>query len=97
MEQKKLISIMDYEKPYEKREIDQLFHSLREATENEHKVIFDAIADVKDVAQKGLAQGLKTNGSVADLKMWRSFLTGATSVITLILVPILLAILQKWI
>jgi hypothetical protein len=34
-------------------------------------------------------QTKKTNGSVASLKIWRAYLTGATAVVLLVILPIL--------
>ena len=39
---------------------------------------------------------IKTNGSVASLKMWRAVMQGAIAVLTAIVVPLLFMFLSKW-
>ena len=68
---------------YKKRELDEKF------------------GDIKDSLNRIEAQTIKTNGSVAksfeeinNLKNWRWFLAGIGSIITVLLIPILLALIQ---
>lgn len=44
---------------------------------------------IEDIQAQILQQTKKTNGSVADLKAWRSFITGGVSILTVIVVPVL--------
>ncbi len=73
-----------YTKTYTDRELDEKF------------------TDIKDSLNRIETQTVKTNGSVAkafqeidSLKNWRWFLMGIGSVVTVLLIPILIALIQS--
>lgn len=75
---------MTQEQNYAKRELDEKF------------------GDIKDSLDRIEQQTVKTNGSVAKafveinaLKNWRWFIAGIGSVITVLLIPILIALIER--
>lgn len=62
----------------------------------------EKFVDIKDTLERIEAQTTKTNGSVAkafveinNLKNWRWFLGGIGAVITVLLIPILVALIER--
>lgn len=59
----------------------------------------EKFADIKDSLNRIEEQTKKTNGSVANLKMWKAYTTGAIAVImfllTVVLLPLGFAIIQN--
>lgn len=43
-----------------------------------------------------LEQTTKTNGSVRELQKWRSFINGAISIMTVLVLPILFYVVEPW-
>ena len=46
--------------------------------------------DIKETLERILDQTTKTNGRVAELEGWRQYLSGASKVLTIIIVPLFL-------
>lgn len=55
--------------------------------------MFKDITDMLDRIEK---QTTQTNGSVANLKLWRAYTTGAVAVLTTLLLPCILLILSHY-
>jgi hypothetical protein len=51
----------------------------------------------KEDHEKIIEQTTKTNGSVRDLQRWRSYILGALSVISIIIIPVAFMVLESWI
>lgn len=70
------------DKPYSKREID-----------SHHELIMNALNGFREETGKSLLiiqkAVNKTNGSVANLKLWRAYLTGAWAVVMIFLIPVI--------
>lgn len=45
------------------------------------------LGEIKDQLNRIEAQVMRTNGSVASLKMWRAYTTGAVAVLTTLVLP----------
>lgn len=80
------------EEDYSKREIDEKFKNLDILFREKHD---DVMVKLNEV----IVQTTKTNGSVANLKLWRAYMTGAIAVImfliTVVLLPLGWAIIQN--
>lgn len=78
--------------PYSNRELDEKFNNLSILIREKHD---DTMIKVGEI----IVQTSKTNGSVANLKMWRAYTTGAVAVImflvTAILLPLMWAFIQN--
>jgi len=70
------------DQPYSKREIDGFQHDVRESLQ---RIEVDMNNGFKEVHKK---QDL-TNGNVTRLQLWRSFISGAVSILAIIIVPML--------
>lgn len=57
----------------------------------EHK-IDDLKKDIRELKEIGI----RTNGRIGTLERWRSYMTGAISVLTLLVIPIVLKIVSEW-
>lgn len=57
----------------------------------EHK-IDDLKKDIRELKEIGI----RTNGRIGTLERWRSYMTGAISVLTLLVFPIVLKIVSEW-
>jgi hypothetical protein len=64
-----------------------------EYTAREIKSMFDNIAEGIDRIE---AQTTKTNGRVAVLERWQSFLQGGMAVLAMLLVPVLIYAVTHW-
>lgn len=76
------------ETEYSNRELDSKFGNLLE-----HMKGFEDAT--KNTLQRIEQQTLKTNGSVANLKLWRAYTTGAVAVLTVLVLPILLMLIRQ--
>lgn len=74
---------------------------LRELVETKIKNLDDRIVEYKlenkEDHQKIIEQTTKTNGRVQGLEKWRSYMLGAISILTLMVVPLLFFFLEMWI
>lgn len=68
------------EKQYSNRELDQKFTGLQEVMEAHLEAINENLVEV-------VTQTKKTNGSVANLKVWRGYMAGFCACLALIVVP----------
>jgi len=69
--------------------------------QNNHGVIIERlnnlIKDNKEEHESILAQVTKTNGAVADIQKWRYILTGGFIISNVIIVPIIIALILKYV
>lgn len=78
------------EEQYKNREIDEKFNNLSVLVREKHDDVMIKINEV-------IVQTTKTNGSVANLKLWRAYLTGGLAVVTFLLVSIIIPLLSSYI
>lgn len=82
------------EVPYSNRELDQLFKTADQRADAFHNTLMermDVFESNTSTALKSIEdQTKKTNGSVASLKLWRAYITGALAIISLLVVGVLL-------
>lgn len=80
------------ETPYANREIDEKFKNLDTLIREKHD---DAMIKIGEI----IVQTTKTNGAVANLKIWRAYTTGALAVVifflAVIAVPLLTSFIQN--
>lgn len=78
--------------PYSNRELDEKFKNLDTLIREKHDDTMIKIGEI-------IVQTSKTNGSVANLKMWRAYLAGGMAVIiflvTVIAIPLILILIQS--
>lgn len=72
------------EQDYSKRELDEKFLDIKE----------DLLV-IKNVLDSVETQTKKTNGRVNGLENWRWFLVGIGTVVTVLLIPILIALIEN--
>lgn len=72
------------EEPYTKREIDSL-----------HQVIIDKLNTIDSKANTIDEKVTKTNGRVKNLELWKSYLVGAISILSVITGAFLIPLLSK--
>ena len=70
--------------PYTKRELDEKFEDVR-----------TQFTEVKDTLIEIKIQTQKTNGRVGSLENYKWFLLGMGCIITVLLIPILIALIQS--
>lgn len=68
---------------YRNREIDEKFNAVHAKLDS----ILTVASDTKD-------QAIKTNGRVNKLESWKSFMQGGLAIVTILLVPVLLLLIQ---
>lgn len=77
--------------PYSTREIEAHFKDISESLariEGEYKLQLNRIeGQNKEQLTRIEVQVLKTNGSVANLKSWKSYITGGLTILTIVIVP----------
>lgn len=87
--------------PYSNRELDQMFKALDEKQEERHEVMTQRMDVFESNTSTGLMrieeQTKKTNGSVASLKLWRAYMTGALAVIGALLFSVILPLVSAYI
>lgn len=76
--------------PYSNRELDAKFENLSTLLKDKHDDLMVKIGEV-------IVQTKKTNGSVASLKIWRAYMTGAIAVILFILTVIVIPIVAAYV
>lgn len=80
--------------PYSNRELDQFFKAADERADAFHNKLMERMDVFESNTSTALnsieQQTKKTNGSVASLKLWRAYLTGALAIISLLVVGLLL-------
>lgn len=78
--------------PYSNRELDAKFDNLSVLVKEKHDDLMVKIGEI-------IVQTKKTNGSVASLKIWRAYMTGAIAVIlflvTAIAIPLAAAYISR--
>lgn len=72
------------EQDYSKRELDEKFLDIKED-----------LLDIKNVLESVETQTKKTNGRVNALENWRWFIGGIGAVVTILLIPILIALIER--
>lgn len=81
-------------KPYSNRELDQFFKGADERANAFHQSLMLRMDVFETNTSTSLTrieeQTKKTNGSVASLKLWRAYITGALAVVSLIVVSFLI-------
>ena len=93
------------DKQYSKRELDSLFKKADDRADELHNIIMQRMDVFESNTSTSLnnieEQTTKTNGSVihlqsdiANLKQWRAFLTGGMAVLTVLVIPLILTLLQ---
>ncbi len=79
--------------PYTNRELDEKFSNLSTLIREKHDDTMIKLGEV-------IVQTSKTNGSVANLKLWRAYMTGAIGVIlfmlTAIVIPVMITYLGQY-
>lgn len=91
------------ESPYSKREIDQLLKASDEKALSYHNAQMQRMdvfeSNTSTTLEEIKIQTTKTNGSVAALKQWRAYITGAVVMLAffigVIAVPVIAAFIQK--
>lgn len=76
--------------PYSNRELDEKFANLSTLLREKHEDIMVKLGEV-------IVQTKKTNGSVASLKLWRAYTTGALAVILFLITSIAIPIISAYI
>lgn len=76
--------------PYTNRELDEKFANLSNLIREKHDDIMIKVGEV-------IVQTKKTNGSVASLKMWRAYMTGAIAVILFLITAVAVPIISAYI
>jgi hypothetical protein len=74
--------------PYNKREIDLLLKGVKQHME-------DTIRPIYEKTDRILEQTIRTNGRVSNLEKWRSYITGAVAVLTVLVLPIIFMFLKS--
>lgn len=64
------------DQPYSNRELDAMFKTLNDKSEERHKDVMKELIEIKQ-------QTTKTNGRVSKLEAWRSWMVGAGAIILL--------------
>lgn len=79
--------------PYSTREIEAHFKEISESLariEGEYKSQLNRIeGQNKEQLTRIEVQVLKTNGTVANLKSWKSYITGGLTILTIVILPAL--------
>jgi hypothetical protein len=57
----------------------------------------EKFGDIKESLNRIEAQTTKTNGSVANLKLWRAYLTGAVTIIAFLLASVGIPLISSYI
>lgn len=89
-EKPRMVRTIIMEEQYKNREIDEKFNNLSVLVREKHDDVMIKINEV-------IVQTTKTNGSVANLKLWRAYLTGGLAVVTFLLVSIIIPLLSSYI
>lgn len=80
-------------KPYSNRELDQFFKSADERASSFHGQLMNRMDDFEKTTGQALGrieeQTKRTNGSVASLKLWRAYTTGALAIVSLLMIGLL--------
>ena len=77
------------EEPYKNREIDAHMSELK-AMYREHAISDNEnFTSIKEAIEGLTVEVKKTNGSVRNLQLWKAYITGGMTVLTLIVVPLL--------
>jgi hypothetical protein len=84
---------------YSNRELDQFFKANDAHAEALHQTLMQRMDVFESNTSTALMeikqQTTKTNGSVASLKLWRAYLTGGMAVLTVLVIPILIAFIDS--
>lgn len=73
---------------YSNREIDMKFEAIQQHMKDSH-------ASINEKLDAILTQTTRTNGRVSSLEKWRSYITGAVAVLTVLVLPALFIILRS--
>lgn len=76
--------------PYSNRELNEKFKNLDTLIREKHDDTMIKIGEI-------IVQTSKTNGSVANLKMWRAYITGALAVMGFFIASIAVPLLSSWV
>ncbi len=87
------------DQPYSVREIDQLFKAADARADEFHNTLMARMDDFESNTTNSLGrielQTTKTNGRVNSLERWQSYVIGFCAAVTLLLVPLLIAVASK--
>lgn len=60
-------------------------------------ILLEKIENLHEKVEEIKEQVLLTNGSVANLKIWKGYLTGGIAVLTALVIPVLFLLIEQWI
>lgn len=80
---------------YPRQEMDLKLKAIDTKVETHHVEIMRELQSHNDVHRQILNQTKLTNGRVKSLEIWRSFLLGVSSVLTILVLPLVFILLKQ--
>lgn len=80
---------------YPKKEMDYKLLAIDTKVETNHQEIMRELQSHNEVHRQILNQTKLTNGRVKSLEIWRSFLLGVSSILTILVLPLVFILLKQ--